>query len=135
MADCVFCKIVKEEVPSHIVYEDSTNMAFLDIVPVDVGHTQVITKKHYSNFLEVPNTELTKTINVVDKVARAVLKATGAPSFKIVINSGKEAGQIIEHFHVHIIPYFKEGRNLYRKTNVDSEELKRVAEKIKRALR
>lgn len=135
MADCVFCKIVKREVPAHIVYEDSNNMAFLDIVPVDVGHTQVITKKHYSNFLEAPNTELIKTINVVNKVSRAILKATGAPSFKIVINNGKEAGQIIDHLHVHIIPYFREGKNFYRKTNIDSEELKRVAAKITKAIK
>jgi histidine triad (HIT) family protein len=135
MVECIFCRIARKDAPANIVYEDSDNMAFLDVVPVDVGHTLVITKKHYNDFLEAPNKDIAKTIDIIDKVAVAIMKALNASSFKVVINNGKDAGQIIDHFHVHVIPYFREGKNFYRKRDVDSEELKSTAEKIRKVLK
>lgn len=102
--DCIFCKIIAGEIPALKVYEDDKVIAFLDIAPVAEGHTLVVPKAHYQLMAEMPQDALSALVGAVKRVAEGVLKATGASSFNLNLNNGKEAGQLVPHFHWHIIP-------------------------------
>lgn len=105
MTSCIFCKIIKGEIPATKIYEDKNTYAFLDISPINYGHTLVISKKHYKNIFEIPKKELNKTIETVQKIAKALDKIS--EGINIVQNNRIAAGQDIAHVHFHIIPRFK----------------------------
>lgn len=102
--DCLFCKIVSGVLPGHKVYEDDDVLAFLDIAPVNYGHTLVIPKKHYQNFEEIPEEILSKTTNVVKKVGKSLKENLGVAGYNVCVNNDPIAGQIIPHMHFHVIP-------------------------------
>ena len=135
MNDCIFCKIISREIPSHKVYEDDHCVAFLDNKPTVKGHTLVVPKAHYENILETPVEDLLNTMEAVKKVARAAMKAVEAVAFNIGINTGSDAGQIIFHMHIHILPRSAgDGRKLWVGEEATNEELAELAEKIKEQL-
>lgn len=101
---CTFCRIVRKEAPASVVYEDDHVTAFMSIQPVNVGHTLVVPKKHYENIYEIPEDEHAYLYKIVKKVAAAVRDAMSATGIRIVQNNGAAAGQVIFHFHVHVIP-------------------------------
>ena|SRR3989344_445057 len=107
MSSCIFCKIVKWETPSQRVYEDDQYIAFLDINPINFGHTLVIPREHYQDVLDVPPDTLAGMIKIAKKVAPAVVKAMEADAFNIGINNGRASGQLVDHVHIHIIPRFE----------------------------
>ncbi len=100
MPDCIFCKIVKGEIPAHIVYEDDDFLAFLDIHPQSPGHTQVIPKKHYRWVWDIPNTG--KYFEIVTKIARAQQKA-----FNDEWVLSRIIGDEISHAHIWVFPNTK----------------------------
>lgn len=108
MADCVFCKIINGEIPCVKVYEDKEVLAFLDISPVNKGHTLVIPKKHYEVITEVPQKTFTKLMAELHTIATAVVIATNAEGFNIINNNKKVASQEVPHVHFHIIPRFSD---------------------------
>ena len=135
MEDCIFCKISKGEIPSHKIYENGEVMAFLDINPVNPGHTLVIPKSHYKDILETPPDVLCRMTSIVQEIAPAILEGVGASSFNLTLNNGKEAGQIIFHVHFHIIPRFTgDGHALWKGGKPDETYLKKIAEKIRENL-
>ncbi len=131
--NCIFCKIVKKQLPSNIVYEDENFLAFLDINPVNKGHTLVIPKKHKKHLLEENDETLQEYLKVVKKVALAVKKATNAGGINIMNNIEKTAGQVIFHTHIHIVPRFEnDGLKLWPGKPYEKEEEKKELEtKIK----
>jgi histidine triad (HIT) family protein len=133
--DCIFCKIIAGELPSAKVYEDKRIVAFLDINPVNKGHTLIIPKDHYTNLSEIPSDLLKDLIIIAQKLSLPVMEAVGADGFNLTINNGKVAGQLIDHAHFHIIPRFKND-NLHPwpgKTYTENEKV-RIAENIKKSL-
>jgi len=107
---CLFCRIVKGEIPAKKVYEDESIYAFLDINPRNPGHTLVIPKKHAVTLLEMDEKSVGKLFERVRYLAEAVQKGTKADGLSIVQSNGKAAGQVVTHVHVHIIPrYLSEG--------------------------
>lgn len=104
--DCVFCRIVEKGENATVVYEDSHTLAFLDIHPLNPGHTLVIPKKHYANMLEMPPEEAGRVFISAAKVMRAVEKASKADGISVGQSNGKAASQEVFHMHVHIIPRF-----------------------------
>jgi histidine triad (HIT) family protein len=108
--DCIFCKIVRGEIPSSKIYEDNEFLAFLDIKPINKGHALVIPKEHCKNLLDFPKAEETDFIEFIKKVSRAVVKTTNADGFNLGMNNGRAAGQIVMHAHIHIIPRFSDDR-------------------------
>ena len=102
--DCLFCKIINKEIPANIVYEDENFLAFLDLYPVNFGHTLVIPKKHFENFSEAPENVLCEIMPVIKKIGNAMLKLPGVDSYNIMVNNGKNAGQLIMHLHFHVVP-------------------------------
>ena len=134
MADCIFCKIIKGEIPSTKVYEDKDVVAFLDIKPVNPGHTLVIPKKHYVNIHDMPDELVGKLAIAAKKVADAMLKI-GVKGVNIGINNGAHAGQIVFHAHVHVMPrYGKDKFSLWVGKEYDGNERELVADKIRRTL-
>ncbi len=132
--DCIFCKIIKGEIPSTKVYEDADVFAFLDIKPVNPGHTLIIPKKHFENIHETPDDVLAKVVIVAKKIADAIVKI-GAKGVNIGMNNGAIAGQSVFHAHIHVMPrYGKDAFSLWVGKEYDGDEREMVAEKIKAAL-
>ncbi len=130
--DCVFCKIIKGELPCVKVYEDEKIFAFLDINPVNQGHTLVVPKEHYLNMLDTPLEVLAEVIRAIKKIAPAVLKGSGAEAFNLGVNNGAAAGQAIGHIHFHIIPRFAgDGYTLWGAKAYGPGEMEKMGEKIR----
>ena len=104
--DCIFCKIVKGEIPSHKVYEDDFFIAFMDIFPTVKGHTLIIPKEHCVNALDTPTHIAEKFYPIISKLANAIKKAYNADGINIIQNNGSASGQEVFHSHVHIIPRY-----------------------------
>lgn len=135
MTDCLFCKIVRGEIPSHKVYEDDHAFAFLDIAPVNLGHALIVPKEHHQDFAAMPEELVGRLFMAVQRVAKAAVAAVGAPGFNIGINTGAAAGQIVMHAHVHVMPRFEgDGLKLWPKREISPADMERAAEDMRQAL-
>jgi histidine triad (HIT) family protein len=133
---CIFCKIVCKQAPASIIYEDETVMAFLDIRPLNIGHTLIIPKKHYVDIFDIPENLLSQVHKVAKQASFAVKKAANADGISIIQQNGKAAGQDIFHLHVHVVPRF-EGQKLPHFSDlkeVERAKLEEMAKKIKQHL-
>jgi len=104
MNDCIFCKILKGEIPSYKIYEDDATYAFLDIAKDAEGHTLVIPKKHCVNLLDVDAETLAAVAETAQKIARHYVEDCGYDGVNTFNCNGKYAQQSVFHFHVHVIP-------------------------------
>ncbi len=104
MEDCIFCKIIKGEIPSAKVFENDDVYAFLDIAPLADGHLLVIPKEHYATIFDMPAALAGKLAEVMPALANAVCKAVGTAFCNIFQNNGRPAGQLVDHLHFHIVP-------------------------------
>jgi len=104
MEDCIFCKIVKGEIPCKKIYEDEYTLAFLDIAKDHYGHTLVIPKMHCKNILDCPKNILEKVILTVQKVSQHYVDNCGFGGVNILNANNEEAQQSVFHLHFHIIP-------------------------------
>ena len=104
--ECIFCKIIKGEIPSYKVYEDENFVSFLDIDPVNLGHALIVPKTHFKNIFDAPENILSALGPVIKKVSLAVQKGTGAQGINVMMNNEGSAGQLVDHAHMHIIPRF-----------------------------
>ena len=135
MPDCIFCKIVRGELPSIKVFEDDATMAFLTIEPTNTGHTLVIPKEHVANVFEVSAGTWGKVQETVRNVASAVEKGMHADGVNINMNNREHAGQIVDHIHIHLIPRFKgDGIQLWPHHDRSEDEGEPIAAKIRGAL-
>ena len=110
--ECIFCNIIGKKSEAEILFEDENIIAFLDIAPVNYGHTLVIPKKHYDNFLTIPAAELEQLMKATQFISGAVKRSMNADGFNVISNNGDSAGQSVYHFHFNIIPRFKSDFNL-----------------------
>ena len=134
MDDCIFCKIIAGELPCAKVYEDEHTLAFLDIHPVRPGHTLVVPKTHCQDFLDCDPAVFRDIMPVTQKVARAVVKATGAEGFNLGVNNGRAAGQVIFHLHLHVIPRnIGDGLRLWPNQDYQEGKMQEIAGRIKKA--
>lgn len=104
--NCVFCGIVKGEIPATRIYEDDDVIAFMDIGPVVKGHALVVPKAHHNPITQTPIAVLHKLIAVVQKVARAQIAGLSADGVNVSQANGQTAGQVVPHIHFHVIPRF-----------------------------
>lgn len=109
MEDCLFCKIAKNETNCYCVYEDENIKAFLDINPWTRGHTLVIPKTHYKNIFDIPEKDFEEIMKITKKIALIYKKILGC-DINIIHSSGKNAQQDVFHFHVHIVPRYKDDK-------------------------
>ncbi len=103
---CVFCDIVEGKIPSSKIYEDEQVVAFLDLAQVTKGHTLVVPKKHYDNFLSCDPATLAHLMQVAQILGNHIMKQTKCNGMNILSNVNKVAGQSVLHFHVHLIPRY-----------------------------
>ena len=133
MGECIFCKIAAGEIPSTKLYENEKVLSFLDINPAAKGHALVIPKKHYHTLLDMPHEELKEVMEVVQKVAAAIMSTMQAEGFNVIQSNKEAAGQVIPHAHFHIIPRSKGDRLNFQweQGKAEQEELKKYAEMVK----
>jgi histidine triad (HIT) family protein len=135
MDDCIFCKIIKGEVPSEKVYEDEYVIAFLDIAPVNKGHTLVVSTHHHETLFDIPDEHLEKLATTLKRVATAVKEAVNAGGISIGMSNYKAAGQVVPHAHFHVMPrYERDGLKLWPQGRYEQGEMKEYGEKIRKAL-
>lgn len=107
MVDCIFCKIIEGTIPSKTFHVDEHVIAFLDINPATRGHSLVVPKRHFRLMNDASDEEIAKIFVAVKHVARQLVESLNADGFNVLANQGREAGQVIDHFHVHVIPRYK----------------------------
>jgi histidine triad (HIT) family protein len=112
MADTIFGKIIRGEMPCHRVYEDDQVLAFLDVNPISRGHTLVIPKEPAETLDALSDDAAAAIGRVLPRLSRAVLAATGAPAFNVLQNNKPLAHQAVFHVHFHIIPKYEDGTGL-----------------------
>ena len=101
---CTFCDLVQGAGEVSICYEDAITIAFMDIQPVNPGHTLVVPRQHYESLLDLPHDVAMHLFEVAMRLGPVVRKVAGAEGMNIVVNSGAAAGQDVFHYHVHLIP-------------------------------
>ena len=112
MDNCLFCKIIKGEIPCYKIYEDEYTLAFLDIAKDVDGHTLVIPKKHYNNILDCDEKTLNHLMRTVQLISNHYVQNCGFSGINLINNNGSSAEQAINHLHIHIIPRF-DNDNIY----------------------
>lgn len=102
--ECLFCKIARKESPSKMIYEDSDVVAFLDINPAAEGHALIIPKKHVENVFDISEDLLAKVNSVAKEIAARIKEHMNYSGVQILQNNGRSSGQIVDHYHIHVIP-------------------------------
>jgi len=135
--DCIFCKIVKGEIPCTRVFEDDRVLAFMDINPLNDGHLLVIPKKHAATILEIDETDFMAVANAVHKITAAVQKALRPDGINVLQLNGEAANQVVPHLHVHVVPRWFGDRLTISQWEIvpgDMEKFGGIAEQIEKAL-
>ena len=135
MDNCIFCSIIKGDIPSFKIYEDNDFLAFLDIAPGTKGHTLIIPKVHATTLEELPDDKAAKILVLAKKIVKAMKEVHGFTNYNIIQNNGKLAGQTVDHYHMHIIPrYSVEEVGLWTPheddSSVNEENAKLVRDKL-----
>lgn len=137
MAETVFSKIIRGELPCHKLFEDDRVLAFLDINPLCEGHTLVIPKEEVATVDQLSDESAAAIGRVLPRLSRAVLKATGTTEYNILQNNGAGAHQAVSHVHFHIIPKYPDGKGLgigWKPISFDAVRAKLLIQKIQAAL-
>lgn len=133
MDDCIFCKIVKGEIPCYKVFEDEDVLAFLDIKPLSKGHILVLPKKHFENIYEIPEDLFCKVGIVAKKLATRLKEKFSPEGIVLNQNNGLRAGQTIFHYHIHVkpvyedTPIFEEGEH---RKDMSKEEMNSIVDEL-----
>ena len=106
--NCIFCNIIEGKIPSDIIYEDGDFKVIMDISPAAKGHAILLSKKHFENLFELEEDIVAKALVVAKKVALAMKEELGFDGINLLQNNGEASGQTVFHFHIHLIPRFKE---------------------------
>ncbi len=101
---CIFCDIIHGAAEVSVCYEDATALGFMDIQPVNLGHTLVVPREHYESFLDLPHDLGMHLFDVAMRLAPVIRRVSGCDGMNLVVSSGAAAGQDVYHFHVHLIP-------------------------------
>lgn len=130
--NCIFCKIIAGEIPSHTIYEDEQFKVILDVNPATRGHALILPKNHYANFYEQPEEDSVDTIRLAKKMIQRMTDKLKCDGFNIVQNNGSVAGQTVLHYHMHLIPrYHNDGEILkYVAGSPSQEELAQIKRTI-----
>lgn len=130
--NCIFCKLANGDIPTATVYEDEYLRAIMDAAPANKGHIIILPKSHAANIYELEDEYVSRAFVLAKKLAVALKKLTGCDGVNILQNNGGAAGQTVFHFHVHVIPRFKNDdcTIVWRPTSYEDGEASDVAKKI-----
>lgn len=136
---CIFCRIIEGSAPGYVVYEDELTLAFLDTNPISDGHTLIVTRVHEERLEDLPPEYADALFRTLCRLVGPIQRAMGVPATSIGVNNGREAGQLVPHVHIHVIPRDTAGKRVFtdavarikpRSPGYFSE----IAEKIRRAI-
>ena len=116
--DCVFCKIVKGEIPSNVLFEDEQVLVIMDVNPNVDGHALIIPKKHYTDYLELDSDIINHVFEVAKKMGPRIMEKLNAKALTLLMNYGDS--QQVKHFHMHVLPNFGPNKSKAKKI---SEEI------------
>ena len=135
--NCIFCKIANGDIPSYTIYEDDYFRVIFDINPATKGHSLVIPKNHYKNLFELDEDIASKALIVAKKVATVLKDELNCDGFNLLQNNEEIAGQTIFHFHIHLIPRYKDDSFSFSNTHEKFDEAlaSSLAEKISKSLK
>ena len=130
--NCIFCKIVNGEIPSKTLYEDEDFRVILDLGPASKGHALILPKNHYANLYELPEETAGEVMKLAKRMAAQMTERLGCEGFNLVQNNGELAGQTVFHFHMHLIPRYREdGQKIgWKPQEVSQEELEETRKQI-----
>ena len=130
--DCIFCKIVAGEIPSQTLYEDEKIKVILDVGPATRGHALILQKNHYANLYELPEEDAAEAMKLAKRMMIKMTEKLNCDGFNIVQNNGEVAGQTVFHFHMHLIPRYKNDGEIlkYVAGEPDQEELAQIRKMI-----
>ena len=131
--DCIFCKIAAGEIPSRKIYEDSDLIAIMDLNPTSKGHSLIIPKEHCTNIYDIDEDIAAKVMKTAKKLATKMTVALNCDGFILLQNNGETAGQTMFHFHMHLIPRYKDAdNNMLKFTSVSfsDEEMDSIRDQI-----
>ncbi|MCL1862237.1 MAG: HIT family protein [Defluviitaleaceae bacterium] len=133
MNDCLFCKIIRGEIPSHKIYEDNTFLVILDIFAATKGHALILPKRHATNLYELNEGESAELIPLAKKIAEKISNTLNPDGLNILQNNGKAAGQEVFHYHMHIIPRYNDDGIKFLKSapQTPQDVLEKLAKELK----
>lgn len=133
--NCIFCKLANGEIPTNAIYEDGDFKVILDASPASRGHALILPKEHYANIYEIESETLGKAIKLAQKIIAHETEVLGCDGYNIVQNNGEIAGQTVFHFHMHLIPRYKEEDNAgvieWNHLELPDEEMREICESMK----
>ena len=131
-ASCIFCKIANGEIPSKTLYEDELYRVILDLGPATRGHALILPKDHYADLYELPEEDWARILKLAKKMAVRITERMGCDGFNLVQNNGEAAGQTVRHFHMHLIPRYRDDNQQINwiPGNPDQEELEEIRRQI-----
>lgn len=132
-SNCIFCKLANGEFPTNSIYEDDKFNVILDNGPATKGHCLILPKEHYADLFELPEDTAGDAMKLAKKLSAHLVDKLSADGLNVVQNNKEAAGQTVPHFHLHLIPRYKDdGQHiLWNPTSPDAEELKALCESIK----
>ena len=130
--ECIFCKIIRGEIPSKKVYDDKDVLAFLDINPANPGHVLVVPKKHADDITKSDDEDLAKAMKVVKNITASLKERMNAIGVNVVQNNGKHAGQLVAHTHFHVIPRYENDMVIisYQRKQLSDAEMEEIRKKL-----
>ncbi|MBQ5430840.1 MAG: HIT family protein [Lachnospiraceae bacterium] len=133
--NCIFCKLANGVIPTNSIYEDEDFKVILDADPVSKGHALILPKQHYANLYELGDAEAAKIMPLAKKLATKMAKVLGADGFNILQNNGEVAGQSVFHYHLHLIPRYKDATNNegllgFTHPGLSEEEIREICQKL-----
>lgn len=130
--NCIFCKIISGEIPAHTIYEDGQFKVILDVAPATKGHALIIPKNHYANMYELPEDTAVEAIKLAKKMMQVMTDKLHCDGFNIIQNNGEIAGQTVFHFHMHLIPRYKDDGEIlkYVSLHPSQEEMEETRKTI-----
>ncbi|MBR6344594.1 MAG: HIT family protein [Lachnospiraceae bacterium] len=131
--DCIFCKLANGVFPTNSIYEDDTFNVILDAGPATKGHALILPKEHYDNLYELPDETAGKAMILAKKLAGEMSRRLNADGLNVVQNNGEAAGQTVMHYHLHLIPRYKnDGQHiLWQPSEPSKEELEETRNLLK----
>lgn len=134
-SECIFCKIIEGEIPSNTIYEDEEFKVILDLAPAAKGHALILPKEHYADIYEIDEEVAGRVMKLAKKLAIHMTKVLGCDGFNILQNNREVAGQTVFHFHVHLIPRYKDAKNsdilVWSHETFSAEEMAEIRDALK----
>lgn len=130
--NCIFCKIIAGELPSHTLYEDNKFKVILDVGPATKGHALIVAKNHYDNLYELPEEDAAEAMMLAKKMMTKMTDKLGCDGFNVLQNNGEVAGQTVFHFHMHLVPRYKDDGEIFKYISGEpnQEELEQIKKLI-----